>query len=154
MQHYYLLNGTVKKGGEMPKEKGIDKQTQYPHNYHDFKNWLSSLQPCEIDDSEFHRIINYIYPTDKKTHYPENPIDITDIVEEKPFCDADCPDVDCGNCDHPSCCIKVNKIYFKQPTEKQVESECEAVEFLIWVRNYPQANNFNAKQLYEIFKNR
>jgi len=141
--HYYLLNGTVKKGGKMPGE----------FSCMNYNLWLSSLQPCEISESEFYKIINHVYPTDIKTHYPENPIDITDIVEDNN-----------------------GVITFKQP--KQVESECEAVEFLNWVlssgyklnphseenkwRHYEKIESvkpilddgITTKQLYEIFKNR
>jgi hypothetical protein len=73
-----------------------------------------SLQPCDISESEFYKIHDYLIENIPfKNSDISNPIDITDIVKEKD-----------------------GKIYFKQPTEKQVESECEAVELNIKLTEY------------------
>lgn len=49
-------------------------------------------------------------------------------------------------------------LVFKQPTEKQVDGEIEAVEFAEWcdkqVTYIDENGNVDYKQLYEIFKNR
>lgn len=139
MEHYYLLNGTVNKGGEMPNITNPNNDSLiYGDTY--IRRWLSSLQPCEIDESELCLILSNV----SKLDY-DNPIDITDIVKEKD-----------------------GKIYFKQPTEKQVESECEAVEFYKWTATLTPTSNENCFnkirdgyyrikppiELYEIFKNR
>jgi len=116
-----LLNGTVNKGGEMPNITNPNNDSLiYGDTY--IRRWLSSLQPCEISESEFEKIDSYFYEKwyqnnngfdSHKQMVEYNPIDITDIVKEKD-----------------------GKIYFKQPTEKQVESECEAVELNIKLTEY------------------
>lgn len=151
--HYYLLNGTVKKGSKiLDKTK---KWTGFIYDTYDeyYKAWLSSLQPCEIDESELDKVKNY--PAMSVLNI-SNPIDITDIILEKD-----------------------GKIYFKQPTEKQVDSN--AVEFAEWIKSNSYMDRFTkeellnrkfsicddicwkyiydgkkytTKQLYEIFKNR
>jgi len=108
-KHYYLINGKVMKGGEMPEITNPNNDSLiYGDTY--IRRWLSSLQPCEIDESELRLLNNYI-PEEK--FILNDAIDITDIVKEKD-----------------------GKIYFKQPTEKQVESECEAVELNIKLTEY------------------
>lgn len=88
-KHYYLHNGTVKvSDSKMPENK----------NWNAYSLWLSSLQPCDIDESELEKIKNKVYTFDNCK--ADNPIEITDIVEEKD-----------------------GKIFFKQPTEKQAESD-------------------------------
>ena len=109
MKHYYLLNGTVKKGGEMPNEKDIDTLRDYKQHYN---NWLSSLQPCDIDESELKKIKEHLM-----FYIGEPPIDITDIVSAQVICNADRCDGECIECTN-----MILKVKFKQPTEKQVES--------------------------------
>lgn len=158
--HYYLINGTVKKGSKMPDEKDIDTLRDYKQHYN---NWLSSLQPCDIDESELKKIKEHLM-----FYIGEPPIDITDIVSAQVICTATRCDGECIECNHMSIGIT-----FKQP--KQVESECEAVEFLIeqsfklgvqWGETYGGWFNPNkednerklkecketVKQLYQIFK--
>ena len=153
MKHYYLLNGTVKKGSKMPDEKDIDTLRDYKQHYN---NWLSSLQPCDIDESELKKIKEHLM-----FYIGEPPIDITDIVSAQVICTATRCDGECIECNHMSIGIT-----FKQP--KQVESECEAVEFAEWIAlskwkyngntktwyNYTETIFPTTKQLYEIFKNR
>lgn len=143
-KYYYLLNGKVMKGGEMPNITNPNNDSLiYGDTY--IRRWLSSLQPCEISENEFYKIHDYLIENIPfKNSDISNPIDITDIVKEKD-----------------------GKIYFKQPTEKQVESECEAVEFAEWIQSEKWVYNkglyykglseqiiVTTKQLYEIFKNR
>lgn len=134
------------KGGAMP-----DRNDElYISSWHKFKsdlydthyhNWLSSLQPCEISESELDKISNYLKTL--PCGFVSNPIDVTDIVKDNN-----------------------GVITFKQP--KQVE-EIEAVEFAEWIldntagvigtkqRNYYVKGllhgKYTTKQLYEIFKN-
>jgi hypothetical protein len=112
-KHYYLINGKVMKGGEMPEITNPNNDSLiYGDTY--IRRWLSSLQPCDISESEFEKIHDYLIENIPfKNSDISNPIDITDIVKEKD-----------------------GKIYFKQPTEKQVESECEAVELNIKLTEY------------------
>lgn len=124
--HYYLINGTVKKGSKMPDEKDIDTLRDYKQHYN---NWLSSLQPCDIDESELKKIKEHLM-----FYIGEPPIDITDIVSAQVICTATRCDGECIECNHMSIGIT-----FKQP--KQVESECEAVESQIdlikeWISMY------------------
>lgn len=96
MEHYYLLNGTVKKGGEMPKIQNYKLKITFEASYND---WKDSLQPCEIDESELMKIRTEI--ADLLT---DNPIDITDIVS-------------IGNeWNNEKQCF-IDKIYFKQPQQ-------------------------------------
>lgn len=142
-KHYYLINGTVKvSDSKMPV--GEDYVSIKPTFFNktwfesDTKEWLSSLQPCEIDESELEKIKNKVYTFDNCK--ADNPIEITDIVEEKD-----------------------GKIFFKQPTEKQVESECEAVDDQhgAFAQMYKKAQNMDIfdfitmfSEKYKIFKNR
>ena len=87
--------------------------------------WHSSLQPCSITDVEFQKILAYCYSQNPNFN---NPIEVTDIVESYPFCDADCPDVKFGNCCHPSHCIKTNRIKFKKP--KSEANEADLIKYL------------------------
>jgi len=131
--------------------------------------WKKTLQPCEIDGKELANIKLWV-----NSWETNNPIDITDIVEEKV-----CETYKIDECNSRfTCCNKPKQLVFKQPTEKQVDGEIEAVEFLEWTlsagfklnphceqnrwnhidkinSNNPILNDgFTTKQLYEIFKNR
>lgn len=78
-KHYYLINGKVMKGGEMPEITNPNNDSLiYGDTY--IRRWLSSLQPCDISESEFEKIKNKVY-TFNNCH-ADNPIDVTDIVEE------------------------------------------------------------------------
>lgn len=117
-KHYILINGTVNvSDSKMPL--GEDYVSIKPTFFNktwfesDTKEWLSSLQPCEIDESELEKIKNKVYTFDNCK--ADNPIDITDIVRVE---ETRTETKSGGWADY--------KIYFKQP--KQVESECEAVE--------------------------
>lgn len=68
---YYLINGKIMKGGEMPK----DNNSLFQYN---FRIWNKKLQPCEISESELDKIYKYlnIYSSDY------NPIDVTNIIDE------------------------------------------------------------------------
>lgn len=149
-KHYYLINNEVKVSDSKMPELKIYRQTMGSVVYEarhkrDYNNWLSSLQPCEIDDSELDKVINYTLLNGEKgtIHRDGIFIEITDIVEEKDYSSSE----------------PKPKIYFKQPKQvdineiadlkslmeyhldqyesakirldelqpKQVESECEAV---------------------------
>ena len=152
------------KGKKMPLHVYSDHPNWYDSkmylNSKDYLDWLSSLQPCEISESELMKIKEYLT-------FPPNlnldNIDVTDIVEEKLTHQLlSIPPIDCYS------------IFFKQP--KQVYGEIESVEFAEWTNDliecdyYPVYNTdtcklsywenrkdntkINTKQLYEIFKNR
>lgn len=129
-KHYYLINGTVKvSDSKMPVgEYYVSiKPTFFNKTWFesDTKEWLSSLQPCEIDESELEKIKNKVYTFDNCK--ADNPIDITDIVysETVRVVCVDCPYV--KNSKSPKCQEGYEKskiiIKFKQPTEKQAESD-------------------------------
>ena len=154
--HYYLINGTVKKGGEMPNEKDIDTLRDYKQHYN---NWLSSLQPCDIDESELKKIKEHLM-----FYIGEPPIDITDIVSSQVICNADRCDGECIECTN-----MILKVKFKQPTEKQVESYDVMDEFFKdlqefkkeFVKIHEQAPHpfdvyfwIKESSKYKIFKNR
>lgn len=79
-KHYYLINGKVMKGGEMPEITNPNNDSLiYGDTY--IRRWLSSLQPCYISESEFEKIKNKVY-TFNNCH-ADNPIDVTDIFMEE-----------------------------------------------------------------------
>lgn len=106
-KHYYLINGKIMKGCEMPN-------VMYNHpNYNDIMmTWKNSLQPCEISESELIKIRSEI--ADLLT---DNPIEITDIVRVK---EIRTETKSGGWTDY--------KIYFKQPKAKE-DSEAVWDEF-------------------------
>jgi hypothetical protein len=111
-KYYYLLNGKVMKGGEMPNITNPNNDSLiYGDTY--IRRWLSSLQPCDISESEFEKIKNKVY-TFNNCH-ADNPIDVTDIVEERNHTQL---------LRNPP--IDKFELFFKQP--KEVDSEIEAVE--------------------------
>jgi hypothetical protein len=111
-KYYYLLNGKVMKGGEMPNITNPNNDSLiYGDTY--IRRWLSSLQPCEIDQRELEKIKNKVY-TFNNCH-ADNPIDVTDIVEERNHTQL---------LRNPP--IDKFELFFKQP--KEVDSEIEAVE--------------------------
>ena len=122
--HYYLINGTVKKGGEMPIQ----------HLANIYADWYLSLQPCEISESELEKICEYL---NRKfgINYDEiqngNPIDVTDIVEEKSIRELEnrYKNQSSGTVGFAADYIYKDYIFFKQPIErqKQVDGEIEAV---------------------------
>jgi len=76
-KHYYLINGKVMKGGEMPEITNPNNDSLiYGDTY--IRRWLSSLQPCDISESEFEKIKEYLI-----IYIGEPPIDITDLLYEK-----------------------------------------------------------------------
>ena len=157
MEHYYLLNGTVKKGGEMPDARiyNHDIFDAADRFSEDYNNWMSSLQPCEIDESELEKVKEYLEMSTKIDSYLLPNTEITNIIRVE---EIRTETKSGGWTDY--------KIYFKQPTEKQVESD--AVEFAEWIAlskweyngntetwyNYTETIFPTTKQLYEIFKNR
>lgn len=109
---YYLINGKIMKGGEMPKRDNYGLTSAFEASYN---KWLSSLQPCEIDESELENVKNNVY-----TFYnckADDPIEITDIVRVK---EIRTETKSGGWTDY--------KIYFKQPKAKE-DSEAVWDEF-------------------------
>lgn len=81
---YYLINNKIMKGGEMPKTHDLMRLNDEFRKVEDkiYNDWLSSLQPCEIDWNHLHHIEMYL--TNNMSSYIDfsNPIDVTDIVED------------------------------------------------------------------------
>lgn len=147
MKYYYLIEGKLM----WSYEKMPTKET---HAFYDvcFDEWKNSLQPCEISESELMKIYTHlsIVVTDVCLRdYIKNPIEVTDIVEEKPSTSS----------------LKYF-ILFRQP--KQVEEiEVEFAEWTYvnwWTYNVMKGfwynigkqktdKTYTTKQLYEIFKN-
>lgn len=100
---YYLINGKIMKGGEMPKRDNYGLTSAFEASYN---KWLSSLQPCEIDESELENVKNKVYTFDNCK--ADNPIEITDIVRVK---EIRTETKSGGWTDY--------KIYFKQPKAKE-----------------------------------
>lgn len=103
MKHYYLINGTVKASdSKMP-----DDENKIIRAFN-IDIWKNRLKPCDIDESELEKIKNKVYTFDNCK--ADNQIDITDITDiiEEIGCECGCNE---------------SFIKFKQPTEKQVESD-------------------------------
>lgn len=221
--HYYLINGTVKKGGEMPdgqdymqtRRISFDELEDYFDNEsYDFdkKRWLSSLQPCEISETLMSDLTNYLRDFEMGIYSPK-PTNISDLVYDNngvitfkqpqkiqigdkieytidnkntPQLHGKTFRVKVASIDENNCYVyapygqdivpieQAKLVGSKQP--KQVESECEAVEFAEWMyenryvkyfgndsmncdkwyKQYtlPNREYYTTKQLYEIFKNR
>lgn len=96
MKHYYLKDNRIWMANEkMPKEPFV---TTNDYDYAAFigaeynvelNNWHSSLQPCEISESELDKVIKYkkhIFSIgnpnwdEKINDYLSNPIDVTDVI--------------------------------------------------------------------------
>ena len=127
MKYYYLINGKIMSANEkMPSHISL------------FANWHSSLQPCEISESELEKVIKHYL---QDCSMSSNPIEVTDIVElewNKKYA--------------------VYELFFKQP--KQVE-EIEAVDqHGAFAQMYKKAQNMDIfefivmfSEKYQIFKN-
>lgn len=141
-------------------EKMPRQANKYVYIGIDYINWKNSLQPCEISESEFEKLSNYLKAL--PCGFVSNPIEVTDFIGIIESCGNDRCDRECDECRFP-----LNTIMFIQP--KQVE-EIEAVEFAEWLLNYYNksvegmalcwvnaniriATKHTTKQLYEIFKN-
>jgi hypothetical protein len=113
-QHYYLIGNKIKKGGEMP-QKPCYKVLWDAEGDEVWNDWLSSLQPCEINSYESMLINKYLLQNGFVLNNNPNPIDVTDIVEERNHTQL---------LRNPP--IDKFELFFKQP--KEVDSEIEAVE--------------------------
>lgn len=162
------------KGKKMPLHVYSDHPNWYDSkmylNSKDYLDWLSSLQPCEINSYESMLINKYLLQNGFVLNNNPNPIDVTDIVEEDKWCrDGNKLICESGNCCTLRKCMSHQVLYFKQP--KQVDSEIEAVEFAEWIAanatsdgheewrmyvnpNPETINLYTTKQLYQTFKNR
>lgn len=94
---YYLIEGKIMKGTKNPYKTNYTEM----HDVICFNRWLSSLQPCEISESELEKIKNKVYKFNNC--HVDNPIEVTDIVESeitRVVC-IDCPNV--KNSKSPKC---------------------------------------------------
>ena len=83
MKYYYLLNGKIMSANEKMPELRIVQHKDYNQKFEDSKfkmfynNWLNSLQPCEISESELCLILSNVTKLDY-----DNPIEVTDLIKE------------------------------------------------------------------------
>ena len=83
MKYYYLLNGKIMSANEKMPELRIVQHKDYNQKFEDSKfkmfynNWLNSLQPCEISESELCLILSNVTKLDY-----DNPIEVTDMIKE------------------------------------------------------------------------
>ena len=118
MKYYYLLNGKIMSANDkMPQ--GEDYVSLNPTHFNkldfdiDAKQWLNSLQPCEISESELCLILSNVTKLDY-----DNPIEVTDIVNASVICKVERCDGECIECNHMAI-----RIVCKHP--KQIEAvEC------------------------------
>lgn len=157
---YYLINNKIMKGGEIPKSN-LDEFSKliHPNISIEHLHWLNSLQTCSIKDVELDNIKNHIYFKLEICVFNTNPIEVTDIVEEKKTCESNY--AYCKS--HGECtlmdCKSLFTVIFKQPKSEYNE----AVEFKTWcdgLNNEQKIKSsfkgivteFNNEELYEIFK--
>ena len=130
---YYLINGKIMKGGEMPK--GEDYVSIKPTFFNktwfesDKKEWMSSLKPCEISESELFLILSNV----SKLDY-DNPIDVTDIVSDNDGV---------IKFKEPN---QFNVIIVDEPNPTKAKEDSEAVEFAEWT--YKNHWVLNQKSMY------
>lgn len=75
MKYYYLINNQVKvSDSKIPDEKKHPLKTTYNLAYN---NWLSSLQPCEISESELCLILSNVSKLDYDSY-----VEVTDIISD------------------------------------------------------------------------
>jgi len=117
MKYYYLLNGKIMAANEKTPESNLDKFSKliHPKVSVEYADWYSSLQPCEISDSELCLILSNVTKLDY-----DNPIEVTDIVNASVICKVERCVGECIECNHMAI-----RIVFKHP--KEVE-EIEAVD--------------------------
>jgi hypothetical protein len=111
-KHYYLLNGTIKVSDiEYPTRNMFPKGEIGTVLYNDaFKEFNKYSKPCEIDESELDKVKDYFKNID---FWDESKIaDITELIRV----------VNESYTHNGNILGKCSKIYFKQPTEKQVDS--------------------------------
>jgi hypothetical protein len=83
MKYYYLLNGKIMAANEKTPESNLDKFSKliHPKVSVEYADWYSSLQPCEISESELEKIINSEeYLIAYKIAGMSNPIELSDII--------------------------------------------------------------------------
>ena len=87
MKYYYLLNGKIMSANEKMPELRIVQHKDYNQKFEDSKfkmfynNWLNSLQPCEISESELDNVKNYLCHNTKFEDFnPHEQIEVTNIV--------------------------------------------------------------------------
>lgn len=134
----------MKVNEKMP-ELRIVQHKDYNQKFEDSKfkmfynNWHSSLQPCEISESELDKVKNKL--SSIKLRW-DSIIEVTDIVEEK-ICETYKMD-ECNS--RFSCCNKPKQLIFKQSktgTNNDYESE-----YQFYKKQYDRLNN--PKQVEEI----
>lgn len=81
------MNGKIMSANEKMPELRIVKHKDYNQKFEDSKfkmfynNWLNSLQPCEISDSELDNVKNYLCHNTKFEDFnPHEQIEVTNIV--------------------------------------------------------------------------
>lgn len=127
MKHYYLKDNRIWMDNEkMPENIGFKSGIGYESHY---KQWINTLQPCEISESELEKILVNLFglvkehlfeltEDEQKTY--SNPIEVTNLVEERLTHQLlSMPPINCY------------ELFFKQP--KQVE-EIEAVDIELIIR--------------------
>ena len=83
MKYYYLLNGKIMSANEnMPNDESMFyKRKSEGENWGDFllRKWHSSLQPCEISESELEKVKNKL--SSIKLRW-DSVIEVTDIISD------------------------------------------------------------------------
>lgn len=109
------------KGKKMPLHVYSDHPNWYDSkmylNSKDYLDWLSSLQPCEISESELTKISNHVLTRFNK----DSPINITDIVEEREL-----------RTETKSGSWTDYELVFKQPKSEETNEAVEFADYKKW----------------------
>ena len=164
--NYLLINNKIMKCKKMPLHVYSDHPNWYDSkmylNSKDYLDWLSSLQPCEISESELDKVkVNLRLPLDLT-----NPIEVTDIISDNngviTFKEKEHKLEDYKKSLHYHCddqcfynCSQAGTIEPQCLQPKQVDGEIEAVEkyskewiigFVVW---YSGMNNKSVSQAFQ-----
>lgn len=89
MKYYYLIEGKIMSANWNMPDRNDDAYITSWHKFNndkynlDVKIWYSSLQTCEISESELTKIEKHIDDKLKLDSYDlSNPIDVTDIISD------------------------------------------------------------------------
>ena len=115
MKYYYLLNGKIMATNEKTPESNLDKFSKliHPKVSVEYADWYSSLQPCEISESELCLILSNVSKLDYDSY-----VEVTDMIRIEEIKTIT-----------KSGTITDFQVFFKHP--KQVDGEIEAVDALL-----------------------
>lgn len=142
--HYYLIEDSIMKGGEMPTMSNFPPNEFGKNDCHDAKrNWQASLTPCQISPTDLEQIKSY-YQT---TLLRNEPIDCSEVIESYSTCYGRCDGV------HDECDGK--EMYrFKEPKSEsnEVDLQNEFRDFCKFIPDRNLGNSATRNAILNFFK--